>query len=188
MKKNILLLMLVINCMLINAQCTVQIQAYTITDDLFCRVMNEFYTQEQKYDYYDDSICSFSVKCLQDYSKNDTCFYVMLMSGCGKNETCEKLERLKRDTSVMIAKFKNVLIFVDDCNTFMSSFFSSKPDTFFISYNCSQISKKKEHISNDVYEGEDDSYWPNIWICCINDNNFTVLDKIEGTKKRKIVP
>ena len=187
MKKNILLLMLVINCMLINAQCIVQIQAYAITDDLFCRVMNEFYTQEQNYDYYDDSICSFSVKCLQNYNI-DTYSFVMLMSGYGNNETCELLERLKKDTSVMIAKFRNTFIFIDDCENRMRSFFSIKPDIFFIPYNCSQITQKIEHISSDLYVGEDDSSMPNIWICCINDNNFTVLDKIEGTKKRKIVP
>ena len=76
-------------------------------------------------------------------------------------------------------------IFVDDCNNCLRPYFSEEPDMLSILYHCPKIFQNKEPVLNEWYEGEDDTYWPNIWICCLSDNNFIVLDKIEGTVKRK---
>lgn len=188
MMKNIMLILIfVFNSSLISAQCLIKIQTYTITDSLFDSVMSEFYTQEQSYGYFDSSICSFSIKCVQDCYMKDTCSYIMLMSGYGKNDTYKKLEYYynEKDSSVLIVKYKNVLTFVDDCNNCLRPYFSEEPDMLSILYHCPKIFQNKEPVLNEWYEGEDDTYWPNIWICCLSDNNFIVLDKIEGTVKLK---
>ena len=181
------LLILVLSCggLITQAQDFIEVQAYTVVDTAFERVLNEFYIQEQSYDYYDSLVCSFSINCPQYcHLRKDSCTFVALMSGYGADRTYRIIEDYfaNQDTSMMLVKYHNIYIFVENCYNCLRPLFSAEPDTIVISYCKPKIKprKKKEDLS-----GEDDSYWPNTWICCKTEDDFIVVQKIEGTLKHK---
>ena len=178
-----LLFFLVCNLMLQAQQYTV-LGTHSIKDFSFDSVMNEFYIQEQQYDYINEEICSFFVKCIPYCDNKDTCPYILLMSGDGKKRTEEIIHTYltENNNDVVLVKFKNVIIFVEGCTRCLNDFFTNETDTIvFSNHHLLKLRKKRKKW----HEGEDDSYWPNTWICCLKEEIIVVIEKREGTNEKK---